>query len=87
MREKMFSNCGSYGLDTSSLVSTGQCSDKVFRYAAGNLGVADEIKHMPFDVRGKAKEIHMTPGLENHLISTNKFVEEDYMYKSSTKKR
>lgn len=34
---------------------------------------------MPFDVRGKAKEIHITPGLENHLISTNKFVEEDYV--------
>ena len=23
--------------------------------------------------------MHMTPGLENHLISTNKFVEEDYV--------
>ena len=77
--KKLFSNCGGYGLDASSLVSTGLRSNKVFRYAAGNLGVADEIKQLPFDVRGKAKEIHMTPGLENHLILTNKFVEEDYV--------
>ena len=32
-------------------------SNKVFRYAEGNLGVADEVKHLPFDVR-EAKEIH-----------------------------
>ena len=76
---KVLSKCGGYGLNTSSLVSTGLPSNKIFRYAAGNLGVADEIKHLPFQVRGKAKEVHMTPGLENHLISTNKFVEEDYV--------
>ena len=70
--EKLFSNCGGYGLDTSSLVATGLRSNKVFRYAEGNLGVVDEIKHLPFDVRGKAKEIHITPGLENHLISTRR---------------
>ena len=72
--KKLFSNCGGYGLDTLSLVATGLRSNEVCRYAAGNLGMADEIKHLPFDVRGKAKEIHITPGLENHLISTNKFV-------------
>ena len=32
-----------------------------------------------FDVRGKAKKIHMTPGLENHLISTNMVAEEEYV--------
>ena len=37
------------------------------------------MKHLPFDVRGKAKEIHMTPGLQNHLLSTNKFTEENYV--------
>ena len=67
--KKMVSSCKNYGLDTSSLVTTGLHSNKIFRYAAGNLGVADKIRHLPFDVRGKAKEIHMTPGLENHLIS------------------
>ena len=51
----------------------------MFRYAERNLGVADKVKHLPFDVRAQAKEIHMTPGLENHLISTNIFVEEDYV--------
>ena len=60
-------------------MATGLPSNKVFRYAEGNLGVADEIRHLPFNVRGMSKEIHMTPGLENHLISTNKFVEEDYV--------
>ena len=57
----------------------GAASNKVFRYAEGNLGVADEVKRLPFDVRAQAKEIHMTPGLKNHLISTNRFVEEDYV--------
>ena len=43
------------------------------------LGIADEIKHLPFNVRGKAKEVHMTPGLENHLISIHRSVEDDYV--------
>ena len=60
-------------------MATGLRSNKVFRYVEGNLGVADEVKYLPFDVRGQAKEIHMTPGLKNHLISTNRFVEEDYV--------
>ena len=77
--KKVFSNCGRYDINTLSLVTTGLPSNKVFRYAAGFLGVTDEIKHLPFDIRGKAKEIHITPGLENHLILTNKFVEEDYV--------
>ena len=76
---KVLSKCGSYGLNTSSLISTGLPSNKIFRYAEGNLGIVDEIKHLPFKVRGKAKEVHMTPGLENYLISTNRFVEEDYV--------
>ena len=66
-------------MDTSDLVATGLRSNTVFIYAEGNIGVVDEVKHLPFDVRGQAKEIHMTPGLENHLISTNRFVEEDYV--------
>ena len=76
---KVLSECRSFGLKTTSLISTGLPSTKIFKYAAGNLGMANEIKHLPFQVRGKAKEVHMTPGLENHLISTNKFVEEDYV--------
>ena len=35
--------------------------------------------HLPWDVRGRAKEIHSVPGLQNHLVSTNKFVEENYV--------
>ena len=77
---EIMSQCRDYGLEATGLISTGLRSDKVFRYAEGTVGAADEIKHLPFNVRGKAKEIHMTPGLENHFISTNKFVEEDYIY-------
>ena len=54
--KKVTSKCRNYMLDTSALVATGLPSNKVFRYAEGNLGVADEIKHLPFDVRGKAKK-------------------------------
>ena len=70
--------CGKYKL-ASSLISTGKPSGKIFQYAQGSLGVSTEMKHLPFDVRGKAKEIHMTPGLQNHLLSTNKFTEENYV--------
>ena len=77
--KKVMSKCGHYAMDTSALVATGLPSNKVFRYAEGILGVADKIRHLPFDVRGKAKKIHMTTGLENHLISTNRFAEEDYV--------
>ena len=77
--KKVSSNCGNYMLDTTALVATGLPSNKIFRYAAGDLGVADEIRHLPFNVRGKAKEVHMTPGLENHLLSTNRFAEEGYI--------
>ena len=77
--KKAMSKCGTYTLDTSALVSTGLRSNKIFRYAAGSLGMVDEVNRLPFNVRGQAKEIHMTPGLENHLISTNRFVEEDYV--------
>ena len=77
--KQITSQCGEYGLETTGLISTGLKSDKVFRYTEGTVGAANEIKHLPFNVRGKAKEIHMMPGLENHLISTNKFVEEDYL--------
>ena len=66
-------------MDISLLIATGLPSNKIFRDAEGNLGIADEIKYLLFDVRGKAKEVHMTPGLKNHLISTNRFVEEDYV--------
>ena len=77
--KQVMSKCRNYALDTSVLVATGLPSNKVFRYAEGNLGVADKIRHLPFDVRGKAREIHMTPGLENHLIPTNRFAEENYV--------
>ena len=53
--KKAMSKCGTYALDTSALVATGLRSNKIFRFAKGNLGVADKVKHLPFDVRGAGK--------------------------------
>ena len=54
--QKVVFKCGYYELDTSALIATGLPSNTVFRYAQGNLGIADEIRHLPFDIRGKAKK-------------------------------
>ena len=72
------SECGKYAVPD-QLLATGKPSTKVFQYGGGELGKAKEIKHLPWDVRGAAKEIHSVPGLKNHLISTNKFVEENFV--------
>ena len=72
------SECGRYTAGD-QLVATGQASIKVLQYDRGDLGMAKEIKHLPWNVRGKTKEIQCVPGLTNHLVSTNKFLEEDYV--------
>ena len=41
--------------------------------------MAKELKHLPWNVRGEAKEIHSVPGLKHRLMSTNKFAEENYV--------
>ena len=43
--QKVVSKCENYELDTSTLIAIGLPSNAVFRYAEGNLGVADEIRH------------------------------------------
>ena len=39
----------------------------------------DEIKELPFDVREEAQEVHMVPGIEHTLMSTNEFALEKYV--------
>ena len=68
------SDCGRYKWKD-PFVPTGKPSNKGFQYRGGALGVGKELKHLPYDVRGGAKEIHTVPGQRNHLISTNKFAD------------
>ena len=58
------SECGKYAIPN-QLLATGQPSTKVFQYGGGGLGKEKELKHLPWNVRGAAKEIHSVPGLKN----------------------
>ena len=39
----------------------------------------DEIKQLPFKVREEAKDVHMIPGTQNNLLSTNQFAKAKYI--------
>ena len=67
----MISTCGDYVINADPLIHTGRKSNKTFQYGGGTVAPASEIKEYPFDVRGEAKEVHMVPGTQNHLMSTN----------------
>ena len=73
------STCGKYALNADPFTHTGRRSNKIFQYAGGSLAPASEIKELPFEVRGEAKEVHMVPGTQNNLLSTNKFALENYV--------
>ena len=72
------SSCGKYEIRGNPFKPTGRRSDKIFQYAGGEFAPADEIMHLPFQLRGKAKEIHMVPGIGHHLFSTNRLAESGY---------
>ena len=72
------SECGQYQM-ADPLITTGRKSDKTFQYGGGSCARAKEIKELPYDVRGEAKDVHMVPGTQNTLLSTNKFALEDYI--------
>ena len=74
------SMCGGYKLKSDPFTETGRKSNKTFQYAGGGLAPATEIRELPYDVRGEAKEVHITPGIKNNLISTNKFATEGYVH-------
>ncbi len=55
---------------------TGRKPDKVFWPPDGSTQAATEITELPYDVRAPARDIHITPGInENSLISTSKMAD------------
>jgi hypothetical protein len=66
--------------DSQHFISTGKRSDKTFRLPNGALETAREISHLATAVRSPARDIHITPGVdETSLISTVKFAEAGYI--------
>jgi hypothetical protein len=66
--------------DSQHFISTGKRSDKTFRLPNGALEPALEIGHLATAVRSPARDIHITPGVdETSLISTVKFAEAGYV--------
>ena len=76
----LISECGGYKLKGNPFIETGRRSDKIFQYAGGGLAPATEIQELPYKVRGQAKDVHITPGIKNNLISTNRFALENYIH-------
>ena len=76
----LVSECGGFELKSDPFIETGRKSNKIFQYAGGGLAPATDVKELPYQVRGEAKEIHITPGIKNHLISTSKFATENYIH-------
>lgn len=52
------SSCGKYELQGNPFRNTGLQSDKFFQYAGGKCAQAKELMHLPFELRGSAKEKH-----------------------------
>ena len=73
------SECGRYSLTPDPFIPTGRMSTNVLQYTGGNIAAAEEIKEMPLNIRKEAREIHMVPGIQNNLISTNKLAQAGYI--------
>ena len=65
--------CVKYRLDPDPFIATSRKSGKIFQYAGGTIAEVDKIKQLTFKVREEAKDIHMIPGIQNKLLSTNQF--------------
>jgi hypothetical protein len=66
--------------DSRHFISTGKKSDKTFRMPNRALESALDIGHLATAVRSPARDIHITPGIdETSLISTVKFAEAGYV--------
>ena len=48
-------------------------------HAGGAIAAADEIKQPPLKVQEDTKYVHMIPGIQNNLLSTNRFAKAKYM--------
>ena len=78
-KQMLESDCGKYGLAMNPLAPTGIKSNKIFQYGGGPIARATDVRHLPYKARGGAKEIHMVPGTQKNLLSTNKLVVENYI--------
>ena len=41
--------------------------------------MSDKIKQLPFKIREGANDVHMIPGIQNNLLSTNQFTKAKYI--------
>ena len=60
-------------------IATSRKSEKIFHYAGGTIAAADEIKQLTFKVQEEAKYVHMIPGIQNNLLSTNQLSKAKYI--------
>ena len=51
----------------------------IFQYNGGTIAAAEKIKQLSFKVQEEAKDDHMIPGIQNNLLSTNKFAKAKYI--------
>ncbi len=59
---------------------TGEPSDKQFILPSGEVVQATEIAEYPFNVRAPTNELHIAPGVSQHLLlSTGKYVDANYI--------
>ena len=73
------SECGRIRLDSNPFIPTTRKSKKILQYGGGSLAAADQIKQLPFNMRDEARDVHMVPGIQNTLISTNEMALEKYV--------
>ena len=74
------SDCGKFEVGGDLFNPTGRKSTKIFQYAGGSIAAADKINEFKFDVCDAAKEVHMVPGIQNTLVSTNQFAKANYAW-------
>ena len=71
--------CVKYRLNSEPFIATIRKSDKIFHCAGGTIAAVDKIKQLTFKVREGAKNVHMIPGIQNNLFSTNQFAKAKYI--------
>ena len=73
------SEFGNYRIDSDPFIATSRESEKTFQNAGGKISATDEIKQLTSKVIEEAKDVHMVPGIQNNLFSTNQFAKEKYI--------
>ena len=74
------SDCGGFRIDSDLFNLTGRKSGKVFQYAGVSIAAANDANQFKFNMRDVAKEVHMVPGINNTLVSTNQFAKSNYAW-------